>query len=100
MTITDLLRARSIGASGSSPVSDFMTRNPVALAADDDCAIASSAIREYRLKSLPVVEHKGNRKLVGCLRVRRLMAYLLKEVQGDGASSRPAAERQPLVTTQ
>jgi len=85
VTITDLLRGRSMGATGTSPVSEFMTRNPVALCADDDCALASSAIREYRLKSLPIVERKDNRKLVGCLRVRRLMAYVFKEVQQDGA---------------
>jgi Mg/Co/Ni transporter MgtE len=86
-----------MGASGTSPVSEFMTRNPVALAADDDCALASSAIREYRLKSLPIVEHKDNRKLVGCLRVRRLMAYVFKEVQGDGTPSKPTP--QPVAAT-
>lgn len=92
VTITDLLRGRSMGATAASPVSEFMTRNPVALAADDDCALASSAIREYRLKSLPIVEHKDSRKLVGCLRVRRLMAFILKEVQPNDApaSANPA----------
>src|SRR5262249_39605815 len=73
VTITDWLRARASGASSESPLSEFMTKNPVALAADDDCAIASAAIRECRLKSLPVVERKDNRKLVGSIRVRRLM---------------------------
>ena len=33
-----------------------MTKSPVAMALDDDCALAAAAIREYRLKSLPVVE--------------------------------------------
>jgi len=80
VTITDLLRGRASGATADSPASEFMTRNPVALAADDDCALAGAAIREYRLKSLPVVERKDNRKLVGCIRVRRLMAYVFKEL--------------------
>jgi len=87
LTITDLLRARSTGATDSTPASEFMSKNPVALAADDNCALAAAAIREYRLKSLPIVEHKDNRKLVGCLRVRRLMAYVFKEtarVTSDG----------------
>lgn len=99
VTITDLLRGRSMGASTSSPVTEFMTRNPVALAIDDDCALASSAIREYRLKSLPIVEHKDNRKLVGCLRVRRLMAYLLKEVQPapSSPSAAPTKAAEPAV---
>ena len=80
VTITDLIRGRSTGSTPTTPVSEFMTRNPVALAADDNCAIASTAIREYRLKSLPVVEHKDNRRLVGCIRVRRLMAYVFREL--------------------
>ena len=82
VTITDLLRGRAAGATGASPVSEFMTRNPVALAAEDDCAVAATSIREYRLKSLPVVERKDNRKLVGCIRVRRLMAFVFKDL-GD-----------------
>jgi len=72
VTITDLLRGRSMGATVDSPVSEFMTKNPVALTVDDDCAIASSAIREYRLKSLPVVAGKNDRRLLGCIRARRL----------------------------
>jgi NADH dehydrogenase len=98
VTITDLLRGRSTGATASSPVSEFMTRNPVALAADDDCALASVAIREYRLKSLPIVERKDNRKLVGCLRLRRLMAFVLKEVQPDGPPA-SATPREPVVSS-
>jgi NADH dehydrogenase len=79
VTITDLLRGQSGTATTLNPVSEFMTRNPVLVAADDDCSVAAAAIREYRLKSLPVVERKDNRKLVGCIRVRRLMAFVMKE---------------------
>ena len=88
VTITDLLRGRSLGAGEDTPVKEFMTKSPVATAVDDDCALAAAAIREYRLKSLPVVERKDNRKLVGCLRVRRLMAFIMKEVGTDGQVSR------------
>lgn len=83
VTITDLLRGQGSGASGSTPVTEFMAPNPVTVALDDDCAVAANVLREYRLKSLPVVEHKGARKLVGCLRIRRLMAYVLKEADGE-----------------
>jgi len=91
ITITDLLRGRSLGARDETPVSEFMTKSPVAMAEDDDCALAASAIREYRLKSLPIVEHKDNRKLVGCVRVRRLMAFVLKELRGEQQVSPEAA---------
>ena len=57
-----------------------MTKNPIALAATDTCAVAAATIREYRLKNLPIVEGSENRKLLGCLRVRRLMAYVSKEL--------------------
>jgi len=79
ITITDLIRGRSAGANFSTPASEFMTKNPIALASDDTCAAAAATIREYRLKSLPIVESKETRKLVGCLRVRRLMGYVVKE---------------------
>jgi CBS domain-containing protein len=82
VTMTDLLRGHSTGAAASTAVTEFMTRNPVALAADDDCALASAAMREYRLKSLPVVDRKDSRKLVGCLRLRTLMAFIFKETGG------------------
>ena len=78
VTITDLIRGQT--ASGATLLEEFMTRNPVTVSADDDCAIAANAFREYRLKTLPVVEPNGSRKIAGCLRVRRLMAYVLKEV--------------------
>jgi len=44
------------------------------------------------MKSLPVVERKDNRKLVGCLRLRRLMAYVLNETPVELANSDIAKE--------
>ncbi|HWX22707.1 MAG TPA: FAD-dependent oxidoreductase [Candidatus Binatia bacterium] len=91
VTITDLLRGQTNNSHSDpkTPVSEIMTRNPVVVAVDDDCAVAATTMREYRLKTLPVVERKEGRKLVGCLRVRRLMAYVLKEsgttASGDGS---------------
>ena len=83
VTITDLLRGQANGADRMTPVSEFMTKNPVTIAADDTCAVASNVLREYRLKSLPVVEDKAGRKLQGCLRIRKIMAYVLKEIAGE-----------------
>jgi NADH dehydrogenase len=83
VTITDLLRGQANGANRATPVSEFMTKNPVTIAADDTCAVAATALREYRLKSLPVVEDKTGRKLQGCLRIRKLMAFVLKETASE-----------------
>jgi len=87
VTITDLYRAQPGSTNSETPASEFMTKNPVVVAADDDCSVAAAAIREYRLKSLPVVERKDDRKLVGCIRVRRLMGFVMKE------SARTASSR-------
>ena len=89
VTITDLLRGYSAGLGTGTPVTEFMTKNPVTVAAEDDCSVAAGAIREYRLKSLPVVQSKETRKLVGCLRVRRIMAFVMKET-----AAAPPAEAQ------
>ena len=80
ITVTDLIRGRAGGATTETPASEFMTKNPLVLAADDNCSVAAAAVREYRLKTLPVVESKNSRKVVGCLRVRRLMAYVSREM--------------------
>ena len=81
VTMTDLIRARSTGATPATPASEFMTQKPVALALDDNGAVSAAAIREYRLKNLPIVTQKNSRKLAGCLRVRRLMGYVFKEIR-------------------
>jgi len=81
ITITDLIRGRSAGANFSTTAREFMINNPVALAIDDTCAAAAATIREYRLKNLPIVDSKETRKLVGCLRVRRLMGYVFKHIE-------------------
>jgi len=89
VTITDLVRGGFDRTDGTEQLSDFMTKEPVVIAADDNCAVAVDAVREYRLKSLPIVEQKGSRKLVGCLRIRRLMAFVLKETGARKAAAVP-----------
>jgi NADH:ubiquinone reductase (H+-translocating) len=94
VTITDLLRGRSMGATGTTPVTEFMTKNPVALALEDECTLATAAFREYRLKSLPIIERRDNRKLVGCLRLRRMLAYLLKQARNGFDDESAATQEQ------
>jgi NADH dehydrogenase len=80
VTITDLVRNQNPAARAA----DFMTRHPVTVSADDNCAVAANALREYRLKTLPVVEQKGSRKVVGCLRVRKMLAFVMKALKAEG----------------
>jgi NADH:ubiquinone reductase (H+-translocating) len=92
VTITDLIRGRSLPTGAATLVSDFMTRSPVTVAADDSCAVAANAIREYRLKNLPVVQNKQSRKVVGSLRLRCLMAFVFRELGNGGPG---AIDKQP-----
>ena len=80
ITVTDLIRSGMGSAGAVGTAQGIMTKNPVTVSIDDDCTVAATAIREYRLKSLPVVERKDSRVLAGCIRVRRLLAYVLKEI--------------------
>jgi NADH dehydrogenase len=91
VTITDLLRGRSVSSMASTPITEFMTRNPVVLTVEDNGAVAAATFREYRLKTLPVVEDKTSRKLAGCLRVRRLMAYVFKDLNREPVSELTAS---------
>lgn len=79
VTMTDLIRAISTGADGQTSIAGFMVNKPVAMAAEDTAAMAAEALREYRLKMLPVVVSKDDRRLVGCLHARRLIAYVLNK---------------------
>ena len=93
VTMTDLLRAHASGMPPEARVTQFMAKNPMRLAADDTCATAAGALREYRLKTLPIVERKGSRQLAGCFRARRLMAYVLKEMQPQEKPARASEQR-------
>lgn len=74
ITMTDWLRALSNGATPQTPVFEIMVKRPVVITAQDHAPVAAGVLREYSLKSLPVVE-QGDRSLVGCLRARRLIAH-------------------------
>jgi len=58
-----------------------MAAHPVALSPDDTALTASVTLRDYRLKTLPIVERTDGRRLVGCIRARRLMAFILKSLK-------------------
>ena len=53
VTITDLNRGQPGSMGRDTPATEFMTRNPVVVAADDDCAVAAMAIREYPTQESP-----------------------------------------------
>lgn len=77
VTLTDLLRAQAANLDPNAPVTAFMTKDPVAVLATDTALVAASALREYGLKTLPVVTDRDSRRIVGCVRARKLLARVL-----------------------
>jgi CBS domain-containing protein len=80
ITLTDLLRAQNNGVKPETPLADFMKKDPAVLAATDSAIVAASAFREHGFKTLPVVADKVSRRIVGVVRVRRLIARVLEVV--------------------
>ena len=80
VTMTDLMRAQTAGEDRPLTLSEFMTPQPVSMCTGDFCDAAAATLREHRLKTLPILE-TGTRRLVGCIRARRLMAFVLREVR-------------------
>ena len=79
--MTDLIRAHSAGLSGDAPVSEFMVRNPLTITVDDNCATAEAMLLEHSLKWLPVVAGKNDKRIAGCLRMRRLIGHVLQSLK-------------------
>jgi NADH dehydrogenase len=80
ITLTDLLRAQSNGVTPETPLATFMKKDPTSLAATDSALIAASAFREHGFKTIPVVADKVSRRIVGVMRVRKLIARVLEVV--------------------
>ncbi|MSU46165.1 MAG: CBS domain-containing protein [Lacunisphaera sp.] len=91
ITLTDFLRAQGKGVPPETPLALFMTKDPAMLAAMDTVLIASSSsFREHGYKVLPVVVDKASRRIVGIIRVRKLIARILAVVPPPtGLTNRP-----------
>jgi CBS domain-containing protein len=90
ITLTGLLSAQSKGVKPEAPLADFMTKDPSVLAATDSTLIAASAFRELNHKVLPVVADKESRRIVGVVRVRRLITRILQVVPPPTGMTNPA----------
>jgi NADH dehydrogenase len=89
ITLTDLLRAQSNGVTPATPLADFMKKDPTVLAATDSALVAASAFQEHGFKTLPVVADKTSRRIVGVVRVRKLIAKVLEVVPPPTGLSAP-----------
>lgn len=89
ITLTDLLRAQNSGVKPETPLAEFMKKDPAILAATDTALVAASAFREHGYKTLPVVADKTSRRIVGVVRVRKLIARVLEVVPPPTGSTVP-----------
>lgn len=90
ITLTDLLRAQGNGVMPDAPLASFMTKDPAVLSATDSVLVAAAAFREYGYKNLPVVADPASRRIVGVIRVRKLIARILQVVPPPTGQSVPA----------
>ena len=81
LTMTDLIRAHSRGLTGDAAVSEFMVRSPLSVTVDDNCATAEAMLLEHSLKWLPVVAGKNDKRIAGCLRMRRLIGHVMQSLK-------------------
>jgi len=72
-----------------TPLAEFMKPDPAVLAATDSALIAASAFREHGFKTLPVVADTTSRRIVGVVRVRKLIARVLEVVPPPTGMSVP-----------
>jgi len=70
--LTDVLFSREVR---NAPVSDYMTRNVLAVHPDDSLTAAARAIALYGIRQLPVIE---NGTLVGIVTPQNLLGYSLR----------------------
>jgi NADH dehydrogenase len=90
VTMTDWTRAAATTLNPATPVTEFMTRQPLSITIDEDLLSAAGLFREHGLKHLPVVDSRDRRRLVGVLRVRRLLAHVYAS-RGEMERILPAA---------
>lgn len=83
-TITDrdlTVRALSINAPSSAPVSDFLSRDAVSVRADDDLKIALDLMSRARIRRLPVIDKDS--RLVGVVSLGDLSVKVKERYAGE-----------------
>jgi len=86
--ITDrdiVVRALATGAAASSPVVEFITRDPMAARADDDLKTVLDAMGSRQIRRLPVLD-KDNR-LVGVVSLGDLSTRVKEKYAGEALES-------------
>jgi NADH dehydrogenase len=89
ITLTDLHRAQNSSLKPETPLAEFMKKDPAVLAATDSALVAASAFREHGFKTLPVVADTTSRRIVGVVRVRKIIARVLEVVPAPTGSTVP-----------
>lgn len=86
LTRTDLLRTIETAArlkdkdNGILRVNHIMGHEPVVISENDSTKVAVATMRERGLKNIPVVNNAEDQKLVGCVRVEKILGHIIEEL--------------------
>ena len=58
----------------------------VFVTAEDSSAVAVATMRDRGLKKLPVITGKNDQRLIGYLRVERIMEFVMQRIRGSEES--------------
>lgn len=87
-TITDrdlAVRALASGAGPDSPISEYLSRNPLSVRDDDDLKMALDLMSRARIRRLPVTDK--NNRLVGVVSLGDLSVRVKERYAGEALES-------------
>jgi CBS domain-containing protein len=101
LTRTDLVRSIELIAAAPDPqrrrelrVRTIMEAVPVAITLHDSTVTAVITMRDHGLSQLPIVAAPNDRRLIGIVRIERVMKMVFDQVKALGVeTSEPAASR-------
>lgn len=91
ITKSDLFRTIDLGAAlrGSNDdllrVHHIMGHEPVVITKDDSLKVAFTTMRERGLKVLPVVDNSVDQRLLGCIRIEKVLGRIIKSMAKKNA---------------
>ncbi len=93
VTRSDLFRVVEVAAALTNgytkhvTVNDIMVTKPIVISMNDSALTAVDTMREHGFKLLPVVENKENCKVVGYVRIEKIMDLVIKRLTVDRQDS-------------
>lgn len=85
ITKNELLEAFGLVSTTTTKVRDFMQSDPIMVTPDDTSLQSGDLMSKHNLDWLPVVENRDSRRLIGVLRSKRMLRYLVSSIKDEAA---------------